>query len=107
MIIRKGRLEAFSDGVVAIIITIMVLEMKIPHGPELRELAPLVPVFISYLLSFVIVGLYWNNHHHLFLLVEQVDGKVFGLIFTCSSGYPYSLSLPDGWVKIISRNGLW
>jgi uncharacterized membrane protein len=76
MIIRKGRLEAFSDGVVAIIITIMVLELKVPHGPELKELVPLIPVFISYILSFVIVGLYWNNHHHLFLLVEKVNGKI-------------------------------
>ncbi|HTL10508.1 MAG TPA: TMEM175 family protein, partial [Chitinophagaceae bacterium] len=61
----KGRLEAFSDGVMAIIITIMVLEMKVPHGDSLASLKPLLPVFISYVLSFVYVGIYWNNHHHM------------------------------------------
>jgi len=73
---RKGRLEAFSDGVLAIIITIMVLEMKIPESGELTDLKKLWPVFLSYILSFVNVGLYWNNHHHLFQLVQKVDGKV-------------------------------
>src|SRR3954447_187958 len=61
----KGRLEAFSDGVIAIIITIMVLEMKIPHGDRWQELLPLAPTFLSYVLSFVYVGIYWNNHHHM------------------------------------------
>ena len=61
----KNRLEAFSDGVLAIIITIMVLEMKVPHGDNLKTLAPLVPVFMSYVLSFVYLGIYWNNHHHM------------------------------------------
>src|SRR5215471_18860702 len=61
----KGRLEAFSDGVIAIIITIMVLEMKVPHGDRVKDLAPLVPTFLSYVLSFVYVGIYWNNHHHM------------------------------------------
>ena len=61
----KGRLEAFSDGVIAIIITIMVLEMKVPHGAGLKDLAPLLPIFLSYLLSFLYVGIYWNNHHHM------------------------------------------
>jgi hypothetical protein len=61
----RGRLEAFSDGVLAIIITIMVLELKVPHGDSLHELLPLVPVFLSYVLSFVYVGIYWNNHHHM------------------------------------------
>ena len=73
---HKGRLEAFSDGVVAIIITIMVLEMKVPHGTTFDALAPLLPVFFSYVLSFVNVGLYWNNHHHLFQAVKQVNGAV-------------------------------
>ncbi len=73
---HKGRLEAFSDGVFAIIITIMVLEMKVPHGTELRELLPLWPVFLSYVLSFVYVGIYWNNHHHLFQAVKHVKGGV-------------------------------
>ena len=61
----KARLEAFSDGVLAIIITIMVLEMKVPHGTGLAALAPLIPVFLSYVLSFVYIGIYWSNHHHL------------------------------------------
>ena len=61
----KSRLEAFSDGVIAIIITIMVLEMKVPHGDSLESLLPLFPVFLSYVLSFVYVGIYWNNHHHM------------------------------------------
>jgi uncharacterized membrane protein len=73
---HKGRLEAFSDGVIAIIITIMVLELKVPHQPELTALAPLWPVFLSYVLSFVYVGIYWNNHHHLFQAVQQVKGGV-------------------------------
>jgi uncharacterized membrane protein len=70
----KGRLEAFSDGVLAIIITIMVLELHIPHAVEASALVPLVPVFLSYLLSFVMVGIYWNNHHHLLHAVQHVSG---------------------------------
>ena len=72
----KGRLEAFSDGVIAIIITIMVLEMKVPHGADLDAIAPLWPVFVSYVLSFVIVGIYWNNHHHMLHAVKHVTGSV-------------------------------
>jgi uncharacterized membrane protein len=72
----KGRLEAFSDGVMAIIITIMVLEMKVPHGNTLADLKPLAPVFISYILSFINIGIYWNNHHHLMHAVHKIDGKV-------------------------------
>jgi uncharacterized membrane protein len=72
----KGRLEAFSDGVLAIIITIMVLELKVPHTTELAALRPLIPVFLSYVLSFIYVGIYWNNHHHLFQAVRQVNGSV-------------------------------
>ncbi len=71
-----NRLEAFSDGVIAIIITIMVLELKVPHEPTLAALAPLLPIFGSYVLSFVYVGIYWNNHHHLFHLVEHVSGAI-------------------------------
>ncbi|MCB9339286.1 MAG: DUF1211 domain-containing protein [Lewinellaceae bacterium] len=70
----KGRLEAFSDGVLAIIITIMVLEMKVPHGHDLASLAPLLPVFLSYLLSFIYLAIYWNNHHHLMQAVKKVNG---------------------------------
>ena len=73
---NKTRLEAFSDGVIAIIITIMVLEMKVPHGEEAKDLVPLVPVFLSYVLSFVNVGIYWNNHHHLLHTVKRVSGGI-------------------------------
>ena len=72
----KGRLEAFSDGVLAIIITIMVLEMKVPHGASLRDLLPLLPVFFSYVLSFVYVGIYWNNHHHMLHATTTVTGAM-------------------------------
>ncbi len=72
----KNRLEAFSDGVIAIIITIMVLEMKVPHGDGLAALGPLIPVFISYVLSFTFVAIYWNNHHHLLHTVHQVNGPM-------------------------------
>lgn len=72
----KNRLEAFSDGVIAIIITIMVLEMKVPHGDNLDALAPLVPVFVSYVLSFVYIGIYWNNHHHMLHASTRVTGGI-------------------------------
>lgn len=72
----KGRLEAFSDGVIAILITIMVLELKVPHEATLVALRPLVPVFLSYILSFIYLGIYWNNHHHLFQAVNHVNGRV-------------------------------
>ena len=70
----KSRLEAFSDGVLAIIITIMVLELKVPHGEGIEALRPLLPVFLSYLLSFINIGIYWNNHHHMFHTVHRVTG---------------------------------
>jgi len=73
---NKNRLEAFSDGVLAIIITIMVLELKVPHGTELTALIPLLPVFLSYLLSFIYVGIYWNNHHHMLHATHHVSGGV-------------------------------
>ncbi len=73
---HKGRLEAFSDGVLAIIITIMVLELKVPHGADLASLRPLIPVFLSYLLSFIYIGIYWNNHHHLLQAVKGVNGPI-------------------------------
>ena len=73
---KKNRVEAFSDGVLAIIITIMVLELKVPEGESLRALLPLWPIFLSYLISFVHVGIYWNNHHHMFQRVEHVRGWV-------------------------------
>jgi uncharacterized membrane protein len=71
----KNRLEAFSDGVIAIIITIMVLELKIPHGTDWKALNPLLPVFLSYVLSFVFLGIYWSNHHHLLQAVKYVNGR--------------------------------
>jgi len=73
---NKTRLEAFSDGVLAIIITIMVLELKIPHGTDAAALTPLLPVFLSYVLSFIYLGIYWNNHHHLLQATRQINGKI-------------------------------
>ena len=72
----KNRLEAFSDGVIAIFITVMVLEMKVPHGATLAALAPVLPVFLSYVLSFVYLGIYWNNHHHMLHACETVNGAI-------------------------------
>src|SRR6266705_3217942 len=93
----KGRIEAFSDGVIAIIITIMVLELKVPHGDDLPALGAQWPVFFSYVLSFVNVGIYWNNHHHLFHAVKHVSGKVMWanmhLLFWISL-FPFT----TGWV---------
>lgn len=73
---KTGRMEAFSDGVLAIIITIMVLEIRAPHGGQLADLIPLVPTFLSYVLSFVYIGIYWNNHHHLLHTVQTVSGGI-------------------------------
>lgn len=72
----KGRLEAFSDGVLAVIITIMVLEMKVPHGNDLEALRPMLPVFLTYVLSFVYLGIYWNNHHHMLHATQRVNGTI-------------------------------
>ena len=72
----RNRIEAFSDGVIAIIITIMVLELRVPLGNSLAVLRPIAPVFLSYVLSFILIGIYWSNHHHLFQVVEHVDGRV-------------------------------
>ena len=73
---NKSRIEAFSDGVIAIIITIMVLELKVPHQADIHTLLPLLPVFLSYVLSFIMIGIYWNNHHHMFHAVSHVRGGV-------------------------------
>ena len=85
---RTGRIEAFSDGVLAIVITIMVLELKVPHGGDLHALRPMVPLFLSYVLSFVYVGIYWNNHHHLFHATKEIGGGVMwanlALLFSLS-----------------------
>jgi uncharacterized membrane protein len=72
----KNRLEAFSDGVIAVIITIMVLEMKVPHGESVEALTPVIPVFLSYVLSFAYIGIYWNNHHHMLHTVQKVSGPI-------------------------------
>lgn len=93
----KGRLEAFSDGVFAIIITIMVLELKVPHGAELEALAELGPVFMSYILSFTYVAIYWNNHHHFFHVVKKVNGKILWanmFLLFCLSLMPFT----TGWM---------
>jgi len=74
--VEKNRLEAFSDGVIAIIITIMVLEMKVPSGVELSALKPVLPVFLSYVLSYIYVGIYWNNHHHLLNSTRRVSAGI-------------------------------
>jgi uncharacterized membrane protein len=94
---RSSRLEAFSDGVLAIIITIMVLELKVPDGPDLKDLQPSLSGLGTYLLSFVYVGIYWNNHHHMFQLVRRITGRVLwanlGLLFTLSL-FPFT----TGWM---------
>src|ERR1700733_7750500 len=72
----KGRLEAFSDGVIAVIITIMVLELKVPHGSRLADLDPVIPVLLSYVLGFVFVGIYWNNYHHMLHAARTVNGRI-------------------------------
>jgi uncharacterized membrane protein len=74
--VSKTRLEAFSDGVIAILITIMVLELKVPHGTELAALRPLIPVIATYVMSFVYVGIYWTNHHHMLQMVDRVNGRI-------------------------------
>lgn len=73
---KKARLEAFSDAVIAILMTIMVLELKIPHGADLESVRPLLPVFLTYVLSFIYVGIYWNNHHHMFQATDRINGKI-------------------------------
>ena len=93
----KTRLEAFSDGVIAILITIMVLEMKVPHGADLSALMPVLPVFLSYVLSFIYVGIYWNNHHHMMHTCKKVTGGILWanlhLLF-CLSLIPFA----TGWM---------
>ena len=73
---KKGRLEAFSDGVIAIIITIMVLDLHVPHSADISDLLPVIPVLLCYILSFVYIGIYWNNHHHMLYAVEKINGTV-------------------------------
>ena len=101
---HKGRLEAFSDGVIAIIITIMVLELRPPNASDVRALWPLVPAFLSYAMSFVYVGIYWSNHHHLLQAAERVNGKILWanlhLLFWLSL-------IPFGTAWLGERGGSW
>jgi len=93
----KTRLEAFSDGVLAIIITIMVLELRVPHGATVDDLLPLAPVFVSYVLSFIYIAIYWNNHHHLLHTVSQVNGSIMWgnlLLLFWLSLFPFA----SGWM---------
>ena len=83
----RGRIEAFSDGVIAILITIMVLELEVPHGTGWDALRPLIPILLAYVLSFVMLGIYWNNHHHMLHATEQVNGRR-------RCGVPHTVSLP-------------
>jgi uncharacterized membrane protein len=118
----KNRLEAFSDGVLAIIITIMVLELKVPQGEHLAALQPLLPVFLSYVLSFVYVGIYWNNHHHLLHATQRISGGILWanlhLLFWLSlfpfvtgwMGENHFASLPTalyGFVLLMAAIGYW
>ena len=97
---EKNRLEAFSDGVIAIIITIMVLEMKVPHGSDIASLKPLIPVFLSYVLSFIYVGIYWNNHHHMLQTAKHVTGGILWANYIYFFGFLcFHLSLA-GWARI-------
>jgi uncharacterized membrane protein len=98
----KGRLEAFSDGVLAIVITIMVLELKVPHGSDLASLQPLLPVFLSYVLSFVYVGIYWNNHHHMLHATRKVSGGVLWANLHLLFWLSLFRSPPRGWAKTTS-----
>ena len=99
----KDRLAAFSDGVIAIIITIMVLEMKVPHGEGIETLVPLIPVFLSYVLSFVYLGIYWNNHHHMLHTTQKVTGPMLWANLLSCSGCPSYRLRQAGWVRTTSR----
>ena len=102
----KGRLEAFSDGVIAILITIMVLELKVPHGADWATLWELRDKFLSYALSFVFLGIYWNNHHHLLQAVRHVDGRVLWAISISCFGSHWSRLRPAGWARTTLRHAL-
>jgi len=102
---NKGRMEAFSDGVLAIIITIMVLGLVAPRSSCPKALIPLVPVFLSYLLSFLNLGIYWSNHHHLLQAASRVDGRVLWANLHLLFWLSLSRSARNGWAKITSRGG--
>ncbi len=100
---NKTRLEAFSDGVLAIIITIMVLEIKVPHGAEWSSLQELIPLTISYVISFLFVGIYWGNHHHLLHTIKKVSSGILWQICICCFGFRLCPLQQDGWERIILR----
>ena len=102
---EKERLLAFSDGVLAIIITIMVLELKVPHGADVAALAKLLPIFLSYVLSFIYIAIYWHNHHHMMHTVRHVTERAAfcGRTRTCCSGFPWCRSQRAGWARTNSR----
>ena len=104
---RTSRLEAFSDGVLAIIITIMVLELHVPEGARLEDLADSATGFLTYLLSFVYIGIYWNNHHHMFQLVPASTARCCGPTCTCCSGSRSTRSPPPGWTRPTSPALPW
>ena len=93
----KGRLEAFSDGVIAILITIMVLELKVPHAADAEAIWPLLPVFLTYVLSFVYLGIYWNNHHHMIHMTDRVTGGVLWANLHLLFWLSLFRSEPHGW----------
>ncbi len=103
---KANRLEAFSDGVLAIIITIMVLELKVPHAVELAALKPVLPVLSSYVLSFIYLGIYWNNHHHLFQATEEVSGGILWanlhLLFWLSL-FPFTIIAKQGRESLLAH----
>jgi uncharacterized membrane protein len=99
---KTSRIEAFSDGVLAIIITIMVLELKAPHGDTISVLIPLLPEFLSYVLSFIYIGIYWNNHHHMLQTTEKVTGGILWAICICYFGSRFFPYQQHGWEKITS-----
>ena len=100
---ETNRLEAFSDGVLAIIITVMVLELKVPHSPEPGALRPLLPVFLTYVLSFVYIGIYWNNHHHLLRVCHRINAGIMWANLHLLFWLSLLPSLPGGWARIIFR----
>lgn len=102
----RGRLEAFSDGVLAIILTIMVLDLKVPASSGIEALTPLIPTFLGYTLSFIHVGIYWNNHHHTFQAVRSSTVPCYWRTCICCSGSRWSRSRPIGWGCRTSRCGL-
>jgi uncharacterized membrane protein len=104
MAMNRGRHEAFSDGVLAIIITIMVLELKVPQASDIKALKPLIPHLLSYVLSLITIGIDWNNHHHMLQAARHGSGRVLWADLILLSGCRCSRLPPAGWVRITSRH---